>query len=137
MGYTLSQVICYFFWTVILCGFHLKKRPDKTKIRNSFSSSPMEEYFQIFLMLSWVEKNVWKHSLMGNDWYLYSVSRNSWKRAKQKIKNISSHSLLHSQPILNQCSFFFWTPPDGFSFQGVHDRTLAPIWFKLSVINPL
>ena len=54
----------------------------------------MEEYFQTFFQVIMAWKNVWKHSFMGNDWYLYQVKQD--KQDKQIVKNISSHLRLGS-----------------------------------------
>ena len=76
-----------FIRAVLLRLFYSKKRPDKTKARNSCECSPMEEYFQAFSQVIMASKNVWKQFFMGNDWHLNLALRNHRKRAKQKIKN--------------------------------------------------
>ena len=61
-----SNMAVTFFLSFLLCVFHLKKRPNKTKVRNSCYSSPMEEYFQTFSQVIMASKNVWKNYFLGN-----------------------------------------------------------------------
>ena len=57
----------------------------------------MEEYFQTFSQVEVAWKNVRKHSLMSSDWIISSLElKYIRKQAKQKIKNISTHLLLHT-----------------------------------------
>ena len=83
----------------------------------------MEKYFQFFFKLSWLE-NVFENT---PSWLIPGTYIK-----KKHINSFTSTLLTNTEPKL-----YFWTPSEGYFFQGVNNTTLAKLVKKLlDVINP-